>query len=60
MHAVVTATRQNWHPEIESDDGASVWNDDRLWIGVVGVEEYGPKLQCVGRWLANNATAGER
>ena len=56
----MTATRQNSRPEIESDDGASVWNVEKLWIGMVGVEEYGPKSQCVGRWLANNVTPGEQ
>ena len=38
MHALVTATRQNCLPEIENDDGASVWKVDRLWISAMGVE----------------------
>lgn len=32
----------NWAPEIECDDGASVWNVDRLWIGAVGCRRHGP------------------
>jgi hypothetical protein len=43
-------------PGIEANDGASVWNVDRPWIGAVGVERYGLKLQCVGPIMQQQAT----
>ena len=43
-------------PGIEANDGASVWNVDRPWIGMVGVERYGLKLQCVGPIMQQQAT----
>lgn len=45
-------------PGIEANDGASVWNVDRPWIGAVGVERYGLELQCVEpimQWQATSA-----